>query len=228
MEIHADRPAQDKHIILIRHAESTNNVAKSTLKRMLHFERRPRGDEWWQLASLLSFPMDTPLSAAGEAMLREQRAALDAQDFLSTHRIELVLHSPLQRARETAVGLFGGGSVPLVEDPGIYEKDLAEHAGLRSLEQRTRSFSASLLARPEKRVVVVGHSAHFRALFAEGDGFDKSSLLHGLLNVSVWSATLSAAEANWSDLKLLVPGWPRPVVEAAQEAMLRGSALVTT
>lgn len=210
------RPAEDKSIILIRHAESTNNVAKNTLKRTLRFERRPRGEEWWQLLSLLSFPMDTPLSAAGEAMLREQRTALDAQNFLSTHRVELVLHSPLQRARNTAAGLFGGGSVPLVEDPSIYEKDLAEHAGLRSLEQRTRSFSASLLARPEKRIVVVGHSAFFRALFADGDGFDKSSLL----NVSVWSATLSADETRWSDLKLLMPGWPRPVVvdEVAHEA----------
>ena len=82
----------------------------------------------------------------------------------------------------------------------------------RDAEDRSARFAA-LKSAPSKRVVVVGHSAHFRALFAEGESFDKSSLL----NVSVWSATLSAAEARWSDLKLLVPGWPRPVVEAAQE-----------
>ena len=162
---------QRKTIILVRHGESTNNVAKRTLKRTLRLERWPVGNEWQQLRSLLSFPMDTPLSSNGEAMLQKQRIAIEASGFFSMHgaQVQIVLHSPLQRARRTGEALFGGGSLELIEDSAIYEKSLAEHAGLRSLRQRTTSFTAALLERPEECIAVVSHSAFFRDLqFADG------------------------------------------------------------
>ena len=102
-------------------------------------------------------------------MLQEQRIAIGACEFFTTHGVQVVVHSPLQRARRTAEALFGGGSLELIEDSTIYEKSLAEHAGLRSLRQRTTSFTAALLQRPEERIAVVGHSAFFRDLqFADG------------------------------------------------------------
>lgn len=200
----------DKTIILVRHAESTNNVAKRTLKRTLSgaWPDASRG-EWSQLASLLTFPMDTPLSSDGEAMLAAQRKELDTSGLVAAEKLELVLHSPLRRARETAVALFGSsGTVPLREEPTIFEKDLAEHAGLSSLRRRTAAFTAALLALPERRVAVVGHSAFFRDLQFAADerSFDKKQLL----NVSVWRATLGAADGRWRGLELLLPGWPRP------------------
>ena len=115
--------------------------------------------------------MDTPLSSNGEAMLQKQRIAIEASGFFSMHgaQVQIVLHSPLQRARRTGEALFGGGSLELIEDSAIYEKSLAEHAGLRSLRQRTTSFTAALLERPEECIAVVGHSAFFRDLqFADG------------------------------------------------------------
>ena len=161
---------QCKTIILVRHAESTNNVAKQTLKRTRRLERWPVGNEWQQLRSLLSFPMDTPLSSNSDAMLQWQRKAMCASAEQQWRaQVQVVLHSPLQRARRTAEGLFGGGSLELIEVSGIYEKSLAEHAGLRSLRQRTTSFTAALLERPEECIAVVGHSAFFRDLqFADG------------------------------------------------------------
>lgn len=57
-------------------------------------------------------------------------------------------------------------TVPIIQHPDIFEKNISEHAGLADLSQRTVSFIQWLLARPEKCIVVVGHSAFFRNLLA--------------------------------------------------------------
>ena len=79
-----------KVVLLVRHAESTNNVAKGTLSRTLGRFRPPASlDEVGQLLSLLTFPMDSELSAAGRMMLERQREACTA--LAAREAIEVVL-----------------------------------------------------------------------------------------------------------------------------------------
>ena len=71
-----------KRILCIRHGESTFNAAyRATPVDPLHF--------------------DAPLSAVGHEQVRQARAEL------RSFAVELVMTSPLTRALETAVGLFG-------------------------------------------------------------------------------------------------------------------------
>ena len=65
-------------------------------------------------------------------------------------------------ARATARGLFGGiAGLPLVESAELFEQDVSERIGVRRLEARTRGFTSWLAARPERTIVVVGHSMFF-------------------------------------------------------------------
>lgn len=188
-----------KTVYLIRHAESTNNNAKLTLRRTLKRCACPRScHELVQLCSLLTLPMDSPPSAAGVRMIEEQRA-----DVLAHLPVQsVVIHSHLRRARQTAVGLFGSSSAAALEvDPELYEKALSEHAGLRSLKRRVRAFQARLRQRSESVLVIVGHSAFFRALVPELHGRKRE-----LGNLSVWRLTLGP-DGDFDDLELVLPGW---------------------
>jgi broad specificity phosphatase PhoE len=211
--------AQEKRVFLVRHAESTNNVAKGTLSRTLGRLRPPSSrDEAWQLLSLLTFPMDSELSADGRIMLERQREACAA--LAAREAIEVVLHSPLRRAADTAAGLFP--DLRRVEDADVYEKSLAEHAGLTSLDARVRSFRERLAQRPELCLAVVGHSAFFRCLVPE-----MAARRDDLRNVSVWRVTC-AADGQCRELELEVPGWNGGVqsgpVGGAENAAAAGAA----
>jgi hypothetical protein len=54
--------------------------------------------------------------------------------------------------------------VSIVEHEGIFERNIHEHLGLANIHNRTECFLKWLAARPEPVIVVVGHSAFFRAL----------------------------------------------------------------
>ena len=46
----------------------------------------------------------------------------------------------------------------------LHEKNLSEHAGFADMKIRIRKFTSWLVARPETRIILVGHSAFFRAM----------------------------------------------------------------
>jgi broad specificity phosphatase PhoE len=72
-----------RSIICIRHGESTFNAA-------------------WRAAAVDPLHFDAPLSPVGVEQVRQARRALEHLP------VELVVASPLTRALQTAVGLFGG------------------------------------------------------------------------------------------------------------------------
>ena len=59
---------------------------------------------------------------------------------------EVILHSPLIRARDTAIGLFEGVA-PMEESEELYEKSFFEHAGISSLSQRVAVWKDKLRRR---------------------------------------------------------------------------------
>jgi broad specificity phosphatase PhoE len=170
----------DSTILCIRHGESTFNAA-------------------WAANRTDPMLWDARLSATGEEQVRQARVSL------SRYPVELVLVSPLTRALQTAVGLFGGGPsapsflvVPLLRervenscDVGRGPAELAaefpevdfahlpqvwwhaegepDERGIHLepdpvVQERVAAFRASLRARRERTIAVVGHGTFLRHL----------------------------------------------------------------
>lgn len=101
---------QPKKIILIRHSESINNVAKrdayDAWSNITSFKSFPTWSQVCSTASLLTVPMNTDLSGDGVRMVSNLRLAMDECDFVRTHNVELVVHSNLLRAAKTCRVVF--------------------------------------------------------------------------------------------------------------------------
>jgi broad specificity phosphatase PhoE len=119
--------------------------------------------------------MDSDLSPQGEAMVERLKIVLSQQDFLARQGVQLIVHSPLLRARRTCLGIFGSdgvagggsaGSVPVEQHDLLYEQSVKETVGLGDMSVRVRQVTAWLLQRSESCICVVGHSAFFRAMLA--------------------------------------------------------------
>jgi len=190
-----------KKIILIRHAESTNNASKRTFSRTFgSFHLPSTWHQVWQVASLAALPMDSALTADGLCMIERQRDAF--QQVMKSSGTTTIIHSHLQRARHTAQGLCTGWSdASLEESPALYEKSLAEYARVRSFPDRVDEFKRSLASRSEERIALVGHSGFFRKLVPQ---MQERRLDVG--NVSVWTAEL-LLDGSWQNVQLLLPGW---------------------
>lgn len=104
--------SKQKKIILIRHSESINNVAKrdayDAWSNMTTLKSFPTWSQLRSTASLLAVPMNTDLSEDGVRMVSSLRRVMDDCNFVSTHDVELVVHSTLLRAQRTCLALFDG------------------------------------------------------------------------------------------------------------------------
>jgi broad specificity phosphatase PhoE len=148
-----------KTVLVVRHAESTQNVA---MRRLMHCD-------CCALPAILTLGQDPYLSEAGVAQLGA--AAPGASALIAAYKVELVAHSPLRRAKETAERLFGGGSAPLVEVVGAHEATVPETlCCCRGVDRRIDRVQRWLLERPERTIVLVGHKHFFkRALKRRAD-----------------------------------------------------------
>lgn len=94
-----------KKLILIRHAESTNNVAKGDAKdawnNLVSFKCLPTWKQLGSTASLMFIPMNTDLSARGELMALKLQLRIAEDDLVNRCGVETVLHSHLIRAART-------------------------------------------------------------------------------------------------------------------------------
>eukprot|EP00977_Amphora_coffeiformis_P003597 scaffold701_cov158-Amphora_coffeaeformis.AAC.25 len=100
-----------KTVYLIRHAESEENRRLSSLGTVLSNVSRfqvPRSTDVWASFHLLniSAQVDSPVSVVGKAQIDNVAQKLQAADFLKTHKVTTILHSPLERAQETCQGLL--------------------------------------------------------------------------------------------------------------------------
>eukprot|EP00971_Amphidinium_carterae_P296143 5882337-Amphidinium_carterae.1 len=136
-----------KTIFLIRHAESENNVDKREAWKLCQQLCRgvlPSCAALRHVDALLKVEMNSTLSSGGRAQVLKQSEILSKADFLNNADVQLIVHSPLVRAKETCQELFLQGKVPMIEHSELFEKDIGEHFGLRQLSTRVQSFEAWL------------------------------------------------------------------------------------
>mmetsp|Transcript_50734 Transcript_50734/g.120604 ORF Transcript_50734/g.120604 Transcript_50734/m.120604 type:complete len:206 (+) Transcript_50734:146-763(+) len=193
---------ESKTIFLIRHAESKNNVDKREAKqlfRQLLRGRLPSCQQLRHVMALLRVDMNSGLSEDGQAQVVKQHCILREANFVEANGVQLIAHSPLTRAEETFQGLFSDATAtPKMLHAELFEKDIAEHIHWRRLDDRVARFETWLEDRPESSIVLVGHSAFFRAMVP---GLKIS-------NVDVWKVSYDphSTEAKWGPPLLLFPG----------------------
>lgn len=104
-----------KKIILIRHAESQNNVAKKNVKsgwrniKKLEF-KLPTKEQLLSTTSILKVEMNSELSQDGEYMVINLHKKIIETDFIINNKVELIVHSNLIRAKNTCNGCFHDSS----------------------------------------------------------------------------------------------------------------------
>ena len=127
---------------------------------------------------------------------------MEDSDFVSLNKIELVIHSPLQRAKETSETLLGVSSDQAIDialtETTTTQDESAESSKSRpasvkrvlnlsileekthsewvwsqsSYEQRVNSFQKWLGAQPESVICIVGHSQYFKTMLGLPFKFD--------------------------------------------------------
>ena len=167
-----------KTVYLIRHAESEENRRMASLGNVLSSVSRfslPRSTDIRASLHLLNVQaqVDSSVSVVGKAQIDNVAQQLQAAQFLSTARVTLVAHSPLQRAQETCEGLLQCRAPSTCPDPDkirvvsldiLREKTPAEWipGNSGSLRRRLQAFEEWLTQQPESVVAVVGHSQYFK------------------------------------------------------------------
>lgn len=77
-------------------------------------------------------PTEGNCRGASGGQVELQRNVIQAARFVSESDVELIVHSPLQRARDTCIGLFGTGTLsgaglstlPMLLHPELYEQSI--------------------------------------------------------------------------------------------------------
>jgi len=172
---------------LIRHCESQNNVDNRDVVHVFKISSSMTLATFKQIGSLMTFPMDTPLSALGIEQYRQQARHLEDAKLVEKYGISLILHSHLIRADATCKGLFVGHENKMMKHTNMYEKDIPEHVGKKDLAVRTEAIKRYLLNRPEQTIVLVGHSAVFRDLMGRAEKVQ---------NCDVWEVPLRGTKGR--------------------------------
>ncbi|GKY94246.1 hypothetical protein MPSEU_000390400 [Mayamaea pseudoterrestris] len=201
-----------KTLYLIRHAESEENQRSQSLKTVFTSLRNftlpssTHVTEALQLFNVAS-QVDSNVSIVGQEQIVCVADLLAKEDFVRGKQIELVVHSPLLRARATCKGLLqclAGNELEkelkhvsvtrVIESPLLIERTPSEWMpnNFESYRQRIRQWEEFVLAQPEERVAVVGHSQFFKSMLNLDFKFG---------NCHVWEVQLrsevpAAAEAN--------------------------------
>jgi len=215
-----NRPlSSHKTLYLIRHAETLENTKISALKNaatMLTKCRRPRKEDVTKSLGLIKDAAvnhaDSPLSEFGKKQVENMGSILREGDFLREESIELVVHSPLSRARESCAGILNccavatsteGDDGVLIEKcqpppnyvkSGVIELECLKEAtpheqllpgGKKKFMERLDEFELWLGGRKEERIAVVGHSQYFRTMLGMKKKFN---------NCDVWRVTYSPSK----------------------------------
>ncbi len=143
-------PTEAKTVYLVRHAQSEQNCAT----------RRLQDGDPSALINLANLGYDAPVSKEGQGQLDAARAALES--LVSEKSIELVAHSPLQRARDTAMAVFRSRGPPIIELPQMYERTVSEYLWTSLLDARIENVCQWLSSREETVVALVGHGQFFK------------------------------------------------------------------
>lgn len=193
-----------KRVLLIRHAESEENVVIMKSKRAIEGLARgkfPSLDELSGIHAVLSQShLDSKLSEDGvkEAENMRQIIAGGETNFWNQFRPSIFFTSPLIRARTTCATILGSRTERIVVEERLREASHYE-AKINStqLDVRIKEFEGILRKVDVNNVVVFGHSLYFRRLL-------KSEGVMRNVDVVEVTATFSDnGDCVWGEPKLL-------------------------
>ena len=200
-----------KTLILIRHAQSVENVKVTHLCDGLQRIRKFQFPTWQQIVStlsLLSLTVDSKVSELGKRQICDMKDILRDENFWKL-KIELIVCSPLSRAQDTCNGILpsDNSGVKVVTLDDLEEATIYEHIFSSTLMKRIENFKRWLAETDEETIVIVGHSQYFKkmlqlkTLMRNCDVWqcDFSSGFGG--NTSVTSS--SVRNYQWTNLHLL-------------------------
>ena len=179
-----------KTVYLIRHAESNENRRRNSLTRcfeQISTGEIPSSEDLNASFELLNVPaqLNSDVSEIGAQQIRHMGDRLQDYNFLEKKGVQLVVHSPLIRARQTCEGLLGCVAnksrenlpccVKRVEEleflierqpqeipQEVILKDVSPTSS--SFTKRIKDFEQWLVEQPEDTIAVVGHSLHFKSM----------------------------------------------------------------
>ena len=204
-EIAARNNGAKKKIFLIRHAESEENRRIAALSRTFQKLKRfslPNASDVSTSTELLnvSAQVDSDVSEIGARQIAHMGEKIRKDNFVESSGIDLVVHSPLLRARQTSEGMLGcmtasssddtieekrANSVTRVAETDLLlEKKPVEWTPIYHDQflQRISEFEAWLGKQPEEVIAIVGHSQYFKAMLGLDDKFG---------NCEVWEVDFS-------------------------------------
>jgi phosphohistidine phosphatase SixA len=205
----ASTMAQTKTVYLIRHAESEENrrvlALKAALTALTKFSL-PKGKDVLAACELInvSEQIDSHVSAFGTEQIKYMSNVLEETEFLKHHSIDLIAHSPLIRAKQTAMGMLSIVEENQNERPRVEQLDLLIEktptewlpGNSAALQKRLVGLEDWVSAQPESVIVLVGHSQFFKNLL---------DLEYKFNNCDVMQIQFSAEapEKKWSSLKTI-------------------------
>jgi broad specificity phosphatase PhoE len=203
---------QPKTIYLIRHAQSEENrrlaSAKTAIKDLFKFSL-PKSSDIYAGMELINIPaqIDSNVSPVGKSQINEMADALKSAKFLETEQVEMVVHSPLLRAKETSMGMLGCAAPDSLVAPVqrvleldlLLEKTPAEWTiRYSSFVQRLSDFETWLEQQSESKIVLVGHSQFFKALLHLDFKFG---------NCDVWKVEFGGQQVEQNADDATAPKW---------------------
>jgi len=183
-----------KTVYLIRHAESEENRRLRSFKTVVKSFSRlswPSSSHVWAAAELLhvSNQVDSDVSPIGQLQIQTMAQQLAEINFMK--HIQLVLHSPLVRAQQTAQGLLGcrPDTVRVEETSLLAEKTPTEWipGQYYSFANRIQEFEQYLCQQEETHLVIVGHSQFFKAMLNLDYKFGNCDVYQVEFNGLQWS-----------------------------------------
>ncbi len=226
--------ATTKTIFLVRHAESDENRRLHSLKTAFKDLTRftlPKSKDIVASCELLRIDqqVDSNVSQFGKQQIAYMANVLNEDNFVTKQHVQLLVHSPLLRAKETCRDMFGcivsntsDESSPLLPPPSstlassndkvhnigevIVLDLLAEMTPLEwipgnagSLHKRMRALETWLAQRPETTIVCVGHSQYFKALLQLPYKFQNCDVIRVTFDPSPNVNTSSSG--RWSNIE---------------------------
>jgi broad specificity phosphatase PhoE len=210
----SSRQRKNKTIILIRHAQSEENVKVIELVDGLDRIRRfkcPTCRNISSTLSLLTLTLDSAVSRLGARQIKDMHMILRDDRFWNRYKVDAVVCSPLTRAKETCEGVLPPANereglnlhAKILDD--LEEANVYEHVFAATLIERIERFKRWLHDSEEETILVVGHCQYFKKMLGQ------KTLMR---NCDVWQVTLEcgwdgegqgndARTYKWGDMTLL-------------------------
>jgi phosphohistidine phosphatase SixA len=164
-------PPFTRRVILIRHAESEENVAEvralKVVKRLFLFKLPKLEDVIFAFHFVISqlFHNDPPLSCLGRRQISSIAVYLAENKYLQCFNPNIIICSTLLRARATYLGIFPDNNII----PCIYRNDLKEASWIegvynRLMRTRIQNFEKFIRDSNYGRIVIIGHSQYFKSM----------------------------------------------------------------